>query len=200
MLWTFALMCIILALTPGPDNIFVATQSMAYGVRTGWMITLGLLTGCLWHTSLLAFGFTAVIDRWPEVFTAVKVMGGGYLLYMAFTIWRRSGAMAQSVLSQHRKRWWFVQGIVLNTTNPKVYLFFLSFFPAFLWDQTLAKSIQFFVLGFIFIATSAVIFGLIALFAQRYKRMRDWLVTHPQTFKGIQAGIFALLGLYILSS
>ena len=54
MLWTFALMCIILALTPGPDNIFVATQSMAYGSRTGWMVTLGLLTGCLWHTSLLA--------------------------------------------------------------------------------------------------------------------------------------------------
>ena len=200
MLWTFALMCIILALTPGPDNIFVATQSMAYGARTGWMITLGLLTGCLWHTSLLAFGFTTVIDRWPEVFNAVKVLGGGYLLYMAFTIWRSNGAMAQSVLSQHRKRWWFIKGIVLNTTNPKVYLFFLSFFPAFLWDQTLAKSIQFFVLGFIFIATSAVIFGFIALFAQRYKRMRDWLVTHPQTFKGIQAGIFALLGLYILSS
>ena len=124
MLWTFALMCIILALTPGPDNIFVATQSMAYGARTGWMITLGLLTGCLWHTSLLAFGFTAVIDQWPELFTAVKVLGGGYLLYMAFTIWRSSGAMAQSVLSQHRKRWWFVKGIVLNTTNPKVYLFF----------------------------------------------------------------------------
>jgi len=200
MLWTFALMCIILALTPGPDNIFVATQPMAYGARTGWMITLGLLTGCLWHTSLLAFGFTAVIDRWPEVFTAVKVLGGGYLLYMAFTIWRSHAAMAQSVLSQHRKRWWFVKGIVLNTTNPKVYLFFLSFFPAFLWDQTLAKSIQFFVLGFIFIATSAVIFGLIALFAERFTRMRDWLVTHPQTFKGIQAGIFALLGLYILSS
>ena len=198
MLWTFALMCIILALTPGPDNIFVATQSMAYGSRTGWMITLGLLTGCLWHTSLLAFGFTAVIDRWPEVFTAVKVLGGGYLLYMAFTIWRSHGAMAQSVLSQHRKRWWFVKGIVLNTTNPKVYLFFLSFFPAFLWDQTLQNPYNFCARVYFYRHFRGDIWP--HSFAERFTRMRDWLVTHPQTFKGIQAGIFALLGLYILSS
>ena len=75
MLLTFALACFILAITPGPDNMFVATQSIAYGARTGWMITLGLLSGCVLHTSLLAFGFVAVIEQWPELITVIKVCG-----------------------------------------------------------------------------------------------------------------------------
>ena len=104
--------------------------------------------------------------------------------------------MAQSVLSQHRKRWWFVKGIA-QYDQPEGVFVLLSFFPAFLWDQTLAKSIQFFVLGFIFIATSAVIFGLITL-AERFTRMRDWLVTHPQTFKEFRREYLPCLTVYFV--
>lgn len=198
MLWTFALACALLAITPGPDNIFVATQSIAYGARTGWMITLGLLSGCLLHTSLLAFGFVAVIERWPELITLIKVGGGGYLLYLAYTIAHSFGDLQQENIQNHNMAWWYRKGVILNASNPKVFLFFVSLFPAFLWDETDSKAIQFFVLGGIFILVSAVIFGLIALFAQRFSRLRGWLTKHPNTFKVIQSGIFALLGLYVL--
>ena len=77
-------------------------------------------------------------------------------------------------------------------------MFFIALFPAFIWDDTLSQSIQFFVLGGIFIAVSAVVFGLIALFAERFTALRRWLVSHPKTFKLIQASIFALLGIYVL--
>jgi len=198
MLWTFALACALLAITPGPDNIFVATQSIAYGARTGWMITLGLLSGCILHTSLLAFGFVAAVERWPELITLIKVGGGGYLLYLAYTIARSTVSFQQGALQNHSMAWWYRKGVILNASNPKVFLFFVSLLPAFLWDATYSKAFQFFVLGGIFILVSAVIFGLIALFAERFSILRQWLTEHPKTFKVIQSGIFALLGAYVL--
>jgi len=198
MLLTFALACFILAITPGPDNMFVATQSIAYGARTGWMITLGLLSGCVLHTSLLAFGFVAVVEQWPELITIIKVCGGGYLLYLAWTIARSSIGSEQGVMQRQTMSWWYRKGVILNASNPKVFLFFISLFPAFLWDEMLSKSIQFFVLGGIFIVVSALVFGLIALFAERFSILRHWLAHHPKTFKIIQASIFALLGIYVL--
>ena len=200
MLLTFTTMCVLLALTPGPDNIFVATQSIAYGARTGWLITLGLLTGCLWHTSLLAFGFAAMIDRWPELIKVLKFAGGGYLLYLAMRIWWSNSTKHQSILSRQNSLGWYTKGIILNTTNPKVYLFFLSFFPAFLWDECLARPLQVFTLGGIFIATSGVIFALIAILAERFTIMRLWLLAHPAILKGLQTSIFLLLGLNIILS
>lgn len=198
MLLTFAFACLILAITPGPDNIFVATQSIAYGARTGWMITLGLLSGCIMHTSLLAFGFVAVVERWPELILAIKVGGGGYLLYLAYTIARSSEGLDQENIQKHSMAWWYRKGVILNASNPKVFLFFVSLFPAFLWDEGLSKALQFYVLGGIFILVSAVVFGLIALFAERFSVLRHWLTEHPKTFKAIQSGIFALLGIYVL--
>ena len=198
MLLTFAIACALLAITPGPDNIFVATQSIAYGARTGWMITLGLLSGCVLHTSLLAIGFTTVIERWPELMWMIKVLGGAYLLYLALKIARTTVSQQPEMVQKQSMAWWYRKGVILNASNPKVFLFFVSLFPAFLWDETLSKSIQFFVLGGIFIFVSAVIFGLIALFAERFSSLRLWLLHHPKTFKTIQSGIFALLGLYVL--
>jgi len=96
MLWTFALACFILAITPSPDNMFVATQSIAYGARTGWMITLGLLSGCVLHTSLLASGFAAVVEECPELIVVIKVCGGGI-----YYIWHGSWPV---LLSVQRKR------------------------------------------------------------------------------------------------
>lgn len=198
MLVTFAIACFLLAITPGPDNIFVATQSIAYGARTGWMITLGLLSGCVLHTALLAFGFVAIVEQWPELILAIKICGGSYLLYLAYTIAKSNGGLQSENLQRHSMAWWYRKGVILNGTNPKVFLFFISLFPAFLWDDSLSKSLQFFVLGGIFIVVSALVFGLIALFAERFSILRQWLTEHPKTFKGIQAGIFTLLGIYVL--
>ena len=198
MLETFAIACFLLAITPGPDNIFVATQSIAYGARTGWMITLGLLSGCILHTALLAFGFVAIVEQWPELILLIKICGGSYLLYLAYTIAKSSGGLQSENLQRHSMAWWYRKGVILNATNPKVFLFFIALCPAFLWDETLAKSIQFFVLGGIFISISALVFGLIALFADRFSILRQWLSEHPKTFKVIQSGIFALLGIYVL--
>jgi threonine/homoserine/homoserine lactone efflux protein len=198
MLMTFAFACLILAITPGPDNIFVATQSIAYGSRTGWMITLGLLSGCLLHTSLLAFGFVAIVEQWPELIIAIKLCGGGYLLYLAYKIAISSGGLQQENIQEHSMAWWYRKGVILNATNPKVFLFFIALFPAFLWDDSLSRTLQFFVLGGIFILISAVVFGLIALFAERFSILRQWLTKHPNSFRIIQTGIFALLGIYVL--
>ena len=80
---SFALLSLLLALSPGPDNLYVLSQSMVHGFKTGLWITLGLILGCLIHTTLLAFGFSVLIDKWPDILIVFRLFGGGYLWYLA---------------------------------------------------------------------------------------------------------------------
>ncbi len=124
---------IALALSPGPDNIFVLIQSITYGKRYGFATIAGLMTGCLVHTSLLAFGVSAVIKNNPVIFTGIKIFGALYLLYLAWRVFRADhtihlitdGVEKKSLLSLFR------QGFIMNVLNPKVTIFFLAFFLGF---------------------------------------------------------------------
>ena len=83
-LFSFALATIALALSPGPDNIYVLTQSLTNGAKSGIATTAGLISGCIVHTSLLAFGISAVITASETLFFAIKLLGALYLFYLAF--------------------------------------------------------------------------------------------------------------------
>ncbi|MDB9781869.1 LysE family translocator [Winogradskyella sp.] len=131
---SFALLSLLLALSPGPDNLYVLSQSMVHGFKTGLWITLGLILGCLIHTTLLAFGFSVLIDKWPGILIVFRLFGGGYLWYLAYRMIRSSpqlGIDQAGVLSHPWK--WFQKGFMLNVSNPKVFLFFVALFPTFLW-------------------------------------------------------------------
>lgn len=80
----------LLAISPGPDNIYVLTQSIVNGTRSGIATTAGLVAGCIVHTSLVAFGVSALIVASPRLFFAIKLLGIGYLLYLAFKVFKSS--------------------------------------------------------------------------------------------------------------
>jgi threonine/homoserine/homoserine lactone efflux protein len=86
----FLLTSATLAITPGPDNIFVITQSVLHGKKAGIVITVGLCTGLLIHTLLVVLGTAAIIQTSPLAFSAIKIIGAVYLLYLA---WRAVTAM-----------------------------------------------------------------------------------------------------------
>lgn len=156
-----------LALSPGPDNIFVLIQSITHGKRYGFATMAGLMAGCLVHTSLLAFGVSAVIKNNPIIFTCIKVFGALYLLYLAWRVFKADHAIALDTDGVEKKSLvsLFRQGFIMNVLNPKVTIFFLAFFPGFLFSSELGNVIQFYTLGLLFIFVSSLVFGGIALLA-----------------------------------
>ena len=156
-----------LAFSPGPDNIFVLTQSIVNGKKYGLATVAGLMTGCIIHTTLVAFGVSEIINQNPKLFFIIKLLGAGYLLYLAYQVFRSDAKIAFSTENVEKKTTFelFKKGFWMNVLNPKVTIFFLAFFPQFLFSDSLSNVLQFYVLGGLFILTSLVIFSTIAVLA-----------------------------------
>lgn len=167
LLISFVLATSILAFSPGPDNIYVLMQSITNGQKYGLATVGGLITGCLVHTTLVAFGVSAILKENENLFFAIKLLGAIYLLYLAFKAFRSDSKVALSSENVPKKGLMqlFKQGFIMNVLNPKVSIFFLAFFPGFLFSDTLSTLTQFYVLGLLFMATSFVIFSMIAILA-----------------------------------
>tara|TARA_R110002051_G_scaffold100879_4_gene171380 strand:+ start:19723 stop:20316 length:594 start_codon:yes stop_codon:yes gene_type:complete len=189
-----------LAIAPGPDNIFVLTQSMVNGKKKGLATVAGLMTGCLIHTTLLAFGVSALIKENETIFQLIKLFGAGYLLFLAYQVFRSPSEIqlnAQGVEDKSLLQL-FNQGFIMNVLNPKVTIFFLAFFPGFLFCDALSTVIQFYVLGFIFIIVSFLIFGAIAVlsgFLGRYLKESRKL---GLLLKWLQIIVFVAIAFYLL--
>jgi len=194
MLLAFLLASILLALAPGPDNLFVLAQSALFGPRAGLLVTLGLCSGLVLHTLAVAAGIAVVFSRSDFAFTALKMAGAGYLLYLAVQAWRAgslpvpgggSGAIAPAAL--------YRRGVVMNVTNPKVSLFFLAFLPQFADPHSGSVPLQVASLGGVFIVVTIGVFGAIALVAGR---LGAWLQRSPrwqQVLHRLTAVLFVLL-------
>jgi threonine/homoserine/homoserine lactone efflux protein len=122
----------VLALVPGPDNIFLLTQSALEGPIAGICLTLGLLTGIMFHTAAVIFGVTIIIKSSATAFTVLKIFGVCYLLYLAWGAFRASGAKIPAKSNKRRGKFrLYRRGILMNISNPKIAIFFLAFFPQF---------------------------------------------------------------------
>ena len=133
---SFTIATLALALSPGPDNIYVLTQSLVNGTKSGIATTAGLISGCIVHTTLLAFGVSAIITTSEEIFYGIKILGACYLLYLAYSVFK-SDSEITFTNNAPKKTYWqlFKTGVIMNLLNPKVMIFFLAFFPGFLWDE-----------------------------------------------------------------
>ena len=199
-LTSFALASFILAIAPGPDNIFVLTQSALYGVKKGIAVIIGLCLGILIQTLCLVVGLSAFISAVPALMIVIKLIGVAYLCYLAYQAIRASlalsressqaaasaagagagadakadaGAGAETKSNSHNKlgdisyRRLVYRGLIMNITNPKVQLFFLSFFPQFLPSsaQGMVLAAYMALLGAIFVLMTLIVFCSIALFS-----------------------------------
>jgi threonine/homoserine/homoserine lactone efflux protein len=199
-LLSFAFATALLAISPGPDNIFVLSQSIVNGRRFGLATVFGLISGCLVHTTLLAFGVSAIIKESENLFTGIKVFGAIYLLYLSYKVYKSNAAIAFSednILKKTTKQL-FKEGFIMNVLNPKVSIFFLAFFPGFLFSTTLNTVFQFYVLGSVFMFVSLIIFSAIAILAgsisekiKRNKKIGYYL-------KWTQIVVFILIAIFIL--
>ncbi len=163
---SFVFAVTLLAISPGPDNVFVLMQSVIYGKKYGLATILGLMTGCIIHTIFLAVGISSIIkDNNNNIFLGIKLFGAVYLLYLAYKVYRSSSVISVSTNKIEKKTPFqlYKIGFIMNVLNPKVTIFFLALFPGFLFTEKLSISLQFLILGTLFILVSSVVFSCIAL-------------------------------------
>ncbi len=190
---------VLLALAPGPDNIFVLTQSIIMGRGAGMIITLGLCTGLVAHTTIVALGVAALFQSSLIAFNVLKYIGAAYLLYLA---WRAFFARGEGVDVEGKPlpgAWsLYRRGIFMNVTNPKVSLFFMAFLPQFADPLKGSMTLQLVLLGMLFIVVTLVVFGAIGLLAGAIGR---WMA-RSERWEGVMnkiAGVvFAALALKLI--
>ena len=199
-LLSFVLATSILAISPGPDNIFVLTQSIVNGRNFGLATVIGLISGCLVHTTLLAFGVSAIIRASEYLYTVIKIFGSIYLLYLAFQVYKTDASilLSEEITPKKTIRQLFKQGFLMNVLNPKVSVFFLAFFPGFLFSDSLSMISQFYILGFIFMFVSFFIFSTIAILAGTISKSIRNNSTIGLYLKWSQFVVFILIAIFIL--
>ncbi|MBT8122256.1 MAG: LysE family translocator [Gammaproteobacteria bacterium] len=162
----FTAVALLLCLSPGPDNLFVLAQSALYGRAAGLHITLGLCTGLMVHTAAVALGVAALIRSYPPAFNALKYAGAAYLLYLAWQAFRAVPMSLSGDRARQPNAWQlYRRGIIMNVSNPKVSLFFLALLPQFADPQRGPLWLQFVLLGVVFMLSTLLVFGLLALLA-----------------------------------
>jgi threonine/homoserine/homoserine lactone efflux protein len=201
-LLSFAFATSLLAISPGPDNIFVLTQSIVNGKKFGLATVFGLISGCLVHTTLLAFGISAVIKESENLFTGIKVLGAIYLIFLAYKVYKSDATItfSEENVSKKTTRQLFKEGFIMNVLNPKVSIFFLAFFPGFLFSDTINTVFQFYVLGIIFMLVSLVIFSMIAILAGTISKNIKGNNKIGYYLKWTQIAVFILIAIFIVVS
>lgn len=177
--YTFFIASTLLAIAPGPDNVFVLTQSALHGKLFGILVMLGLCTGLLVHTAAVAFGVAVIFQASALAFTLLKIAGAFYLLYLAWQAIRSTPE--QVCMNGEQKKngaTLYRRGIIMNITNPKVSIFFLAFLPQFADPQRGPISLQMIALGGIFIVATVLVFGTVALIGGT---LGEWLNRSPRT-------------------
>lgn len=186
----FGGVAVLLALSPGPDNLFVLMQSIQRGWRVGMCVVVGLCCGILVHTSAVALGLAAVFAASSTAFGVLKWCGAAYLAWLAWGALRAPStvsdtpqphALAQPLRCQEALRM-VGRGMVMNLTNPKVLIFFLAFLPQFADPAQGSVALQIVCFGLVFVLATLGVFGAIACFSgvfggwlQRSARVQWWL-------------------------
>ena len=163
---------VLLALTPGPDNIFVLLQSAQRGWRAGMCVVLGLCLGLVGHTAAVALGLAAVFAASGMAFTVLKVVGAAYLGWLAWGALRAPASVheappggAAAAGGNGGALRMVGRGVVMNLTNPKVLVFFLAFLPQFADPAQGGMARQIMLLGLVFMLATLLVFGAIACFS-----------------------------------
>lgn len=191
-LLTFFGIVVLLALTPGPDNLFVLTQSVQRGSAVGMAVVRGLCLGIGVHTLAVAAGLAAVLAASPVAFDILKWCGAAYLAYLAWGAWwapveavpQQAGKLLSpdNRLGLRENMQLMGRGMLMNLTNPKVLIFFLALLPQFADSARGSVSQQILVLGLVCMLGTFLVFGAVAYFSgvfgsvlQRSTKAQRWL-------------------------
>lgn len=184
----FVVAVFLLNVTPGPDTAYIVGRSVAQGRGAGLMSALGISAGCCVHSLACAFGLTALLAASATAFTVIKFVGAIYLMYLGVRLIfakpaaDQAAGEARAAGAPKSLRQLFLQGFWTNVLNPKVVLFFVSFFPQFVTTGSDHKALAFLALGGVFVVMSMIWNSFVAWIAGSVTRrfsgkpsMKKWL-------------------------
>lgn len=196
----FAIASLALLIIPGPAVLYVINRSIADGRSTALAAVAGLEIGNFVHVVAATLGLSAVIAASATAFGVVKWIGAGYLIYIGIrTLARKPASFSQEQKSLSRRKS-FTQGIIVNTFNPKVALFFLSFLPQFIETETGSTAVQSLILGSIFVLLGICSDGLYAILASALRGPLLRGKSLPFVQRYVAGSVFVLLGVIAAST
>ena len=187
----FFISSLALTMMPGPDILFVINQSLE-DKKSGLLVAFGLCSGLIIHTLVLALGLSSIIEQNDNVIIFLKYFGSAYLFYLAFQEFQKN-----KVISERLKENFYLRGVFMNLINPKVLIFFLAYFPNFLFSDTISTSYQFIILGAIFILQALIIFSIVSITSNRLISILN-IDARNKKIVYFKSFIFVLIGMSIL--
>lgn len=191
---------ILLTLAPGPDILYLLTKSLADGAKSGIILACGLVSGIVFHTTLVMVGVAALIKSSATALLLLKIFGAAYLLFLAFGAFKAARAGKKLSLSRAGAKSsllaLYKRGILMNVLNPKVLLFFLAFLPQFV--DLNGSSLQILFLGVVFAAQALIIFSIIAIFAGRVRNLILRKKNIGQILNFVEAAVLALIAVGLI--
>ena len=191
----FALAALVLVLTPGPNMVYCISRTLGQGRRAGLLSLCGVLLGFVAHLAAATLGLSAVLLAVPVAFTAIKLAGAAYLLWLAWQAVRPGGSspFEPRALPHDSPAKLFRMGLVTNLLNPKVAMFCLSLLPQFLHPERGSVLLQSIQLGLVQITVSGsvnslLIFGAAGISAF-LARSRGWLLAQRYLMGSMLAGL-----------
>lgn len=193
---------VLLTLMPGPDIIYVMMQSISNGKKYGILTAMGLVSGIIIHTSLIAFGIATIINKSESLFFIIKLFGAFYLFYLAYKTYKSSAAIHFNSSETKPVSLFntFKQGFIMNVLNPKVAIFFLAFFPGFIDKSYEPVTLQIYILGFLFMIQAFIIFCLVSVTSAKLTSFLRSNEKFSKYLKSFQIFVFIAIGFFILFS
>jgi threonine/homoserine/homoserine lactone efflux protein len=198
----YSLACFVLFITPGPDMSLQLAKTLAGGRRAGIAAATGASLGIVVHSLLAAFGLSALVAASPSMFLALKVLGAGYLLWLAVDAIRNGSSLSVAAEGSTTMSFWrtLALGIGVNLTNPKVVLFFVTFLPQFVDAADPHAGAKLLFLGIYFVVFSYPLALLLVLGAEQ---LVTTIKRRPRLLRAIDwlfAGIFSAFAVRIIAT
>jgi threonine/homoserine/homoserine lactone efflux protein len=201
-LLVFAAAAVLLNISPGPSNFYVMSRSLAQGPRGGAVAAIGLALGSLFHVVAAAFGLAAVFHYFPAAYTAIKLLGAVYLIYLGIRMLRgRDGRALPSVQREHRPHGRILgESVLVELLNPKTALFFIAFLPQFVDVSRAPPGPQILVLGLIVTLSAIPCDLLVALVSASAARTMSKGTRWARVRAYVPGTLLIGLGLYVAYS
>jgi len=191
---SFAVASVALLVIPGPAVIYIVNRSVADGRQIGLAAVVGLELGTFMHVLAETVGLSAILATSENAFNVVKYLGASYLVLIGLrTLTRKPEAISTSASSMTQSQA-FRQGFIINTLNPKIALFFLSFLPQFIDPNISSNARQSLILGSVFVLCGFVIDGVYALTASSLREVLVKGKALPFIQQYVAGVVFVLLG------
>ena len=191
----FLLTALVIVATPGTGALFTVGAGLARGTRAAVLAAFACTLGTVPHLVAALTGLAAVLHASGVAFATIKYLGVAYLLWMAWSTWRDTGALrVEDAPRAGSVRTVIVSGITVNLLNPKLTIFFFAFLPQFVSATGGSATVQMLLLSAVFMAMTFVVFALYGLCAAL---LRDRVLSRPRLVDRIRkasAASFALLG------